>query len=159
MIYSIVFNKLSIWKSLFMIFKQKNIASLLFIGIFVVYVLSPYMFSSSGNSYAGIVPFDAKDSSSDKILHVSFEKLICLKFANNDGKHGHSNSEVIVHKARTIIPEDKVLKLSRLHILYLSEENPPGFLEVAFNCYSSPAGENQSSGYQSLSSGLSPPAA
>lgn len=159
MIYSIVFNKLSTWKSLFMISKKKNIASLIFIGIFVVYVFSPLMFSSSGSNLTGLLPFDVKDSSSDKALHVSFEKLIFFKFTHNDGKKEHSNSEVIVHKARTIIPEDKIIKMCRLHILYMSEENPPSSPEIALNEYTLPDRETQSSGFQSLSSGLSPPAA
>ena len=39
------------------------------------------------------------------------------------GKEERSDSEIIIHKARTIITEDKIVKLTLLHNLPVSEEN------------------------------------
>jgi hypothetical protein len=138
--------------------ERKQIVGLLFIAVFVVYVLSPLMFPRAGNRYAGIIPMDSKTASSSKALHIFFEKLICFKFIHNDGKGEHSDSEIIIHKARTIITENKIVKLTLLHNLPVSEENHAIILaSLSFSFYL-PNDRAPSAGFHFLSSGLSPPA-
>lgn len=139
--------------------ERKKIVGLLFIAVFVVYVLSPLMFPCAGNSYAGIIPFDSKTASSSKALHIYFEKLICFKFIHHAGKEKRSDSEIIIHKARTIIPEDKIVKLTLLHNLSVSEENQTIIISTLLLPFDLPNDGAPSDGFHLLSSGLSPPSA
>jgi hypothetical protein len=139
--------------------ERKNIVSLFLAAVFLVYVLSPMMFHQDGNSHTGIVPLDYKAASSAKALHILFEKLICIKFARDDGNKGRSTEEIIIHKARTIIPKDTMLKFALLHSMPMSEGNQPDFLpEESGQCrpiYYKALSDN----FRLLSSDLSPPAA
>ena len=136
---------------------RKKIVGLLIVAVFVVYVMSPLMFPCTGNCYAGIIPLDSKAASSSKALHIFFEKLICFKFIHNDGKGEHSDSEIIIHKARTIITEDKIVKLTLLHNLPVSEENHAIILSSLSFPFYWPNDRAPSDGFHFLSSGLSPP--
>jgi|SRR5208283_931103 len=142
-----------------MILNRKNIASLLFIAVFVGYVLSPLIFSCTGNSYAGILPLDTKTASSSKGLHILFEKVICFDFTHKESKEDRSGSTIIVRKSRTIIPEDKIAKLTLLHNLSVAEQSHLIIVSASSSPSEFTNDGTPSDGVYLLSSGLSPPAA
>lgn len=137
-------------------FKGNAIANLLFLAVFIAYVMSPLMFPSTERKM-GIMPVDIKDSSS-KPLHVSFEKLIWLKFSHNAGEKASSESGIIVHKSRSLIPEDKIFKQLRMYNLCASEEEARSVVHYS-SClrFETDSCKAPSPGFRLLSSGLSPP--
>ncbi|MGO9379135.1 MAG: hypothetical protein ACLPN1_09090 [Dissulfurispiraceae bacterium] len=139
--------------------KRKNIVSLLFATVFLMYVLSPLMFHLAVNNYNGIVPSDYKTASSSETLHILFEKLICIKFTSDAGDKDHSSAEIIIHKARTIIPEDQIVKLTLLHNMSITKGNLPDFIPEESGQFRPIDDEERSESFQLSSSDLSPPTA
>ncbi|MGO9612676.1 MAG: hypothetical protein ACLPX5_06550 [Dissulfurispiraceae bacterium] len=142
-----------------MTLKRKNIVRLLFIAVFVGYVLSPLMFPRTGNAYAGILSLDSKTACSSKGLHIIFEKVICFNFIHKDSKEDRSGSTIIVRKSRTIIPEDKIAKLTLLNNLSVAEQSHLIIVSASPSPSEFMSDGTPSNGFYFLSSGLSPPAA
>ena len=137
-------------------FNRKHISKLLFIAVFFVYVISPLMFPCGSNVYSGIMPHDGKKNSPESI-HISFEKLVLFKLDHQGGRTDKSPNGIIIHKSRTILPEDKIEKLTLLHNLSISADG----LSIVWNTKPSYSALTDriylSQGFNLLSSDLSPP--
>ncbi len=90
---------------------KKRIIGLLFLVSFIAYALSPSVCYTHGP--VGNVP------------HIIFGKLAGPILTKSDGKN--SGFELIVRKARTLIPEDSITKLTHLKNISISEKHfsPP----------------------------------